>query len=222
MTEPYRVITFDCYGTLVDWQTGIFEAFRAEAARDGVALERSAVLSSYAEVEPAVQGETFRPYREVLQRTAVEVGRRVGWMIDLDRARFLPESLPDWPVFPDTNPALQRMRDAGRTLGILSNVDDDLIAGTCRHLDVEFAFIVTAQQVRSYKPRPAHFAAVAARTAGHSWLHVAQSLYHDVVPAHDRGLPVLWVDRGGEATAEETRPVAVVRDLAAAASWLLD
>lgn len=221
MTQPYRVLTFDCYGTLVDWQTGIVEAFRAEAAADGVALERSAVLSSYAEVEPAVQRETFRPYREVLQRTAVEVGRRVGWMIDLDRARFLPESLPDWPVFPDTNPALRRMRDAGRTLGVLSNVDDDLIAGTCRHLDVEFDFIVTAQHVRSYKPRPAHFAA-AARSAGHSWLHMAQSLYHDVIPAHARGLPVLWVDREGEATADETRPVAVVPDLAAAASWLLD
>jgi 2-haloacid dehalogenase/putative hydrolase of the HAD superfamily len=222
VTESYRVLTFDCYGTLVDWQTGIFEAFRAEAAADGVTLERSAVLSSYAEVEPTVQDETFRPYREVLRRTAVEVGRRAGWTIDPDRAQFLPESLPDWPVFPDTNPALRRMREAGRTLGILSNVDDDLIAGTCRQLDVQFDFIVTAQQVRSYKPRPAHFAAAAARTAGRPWLHVAQSLYHDVIPAHERGLPVLWVDRGGEATADETRPVAVVRDLAAAASWLLD
>jgi 2-haloacid dehalogenase/putative hydrolase of the HAD superfamily len=222
VTDPYRVLTFDCYGTLVDWQTGIFEAFRTEAAGDGITLDRAAVLSSYAEVEPAVQAETYRPYREVLRRTAVEVARRVGWTIDIDRARFLPERLPAWPVFPDTNPALRRMREAGRTLGILSNVDDDLIAATCRHLDVEFDFILTAQQLRSYKPQPAHFTAAAARTAGHSWLHVAQSLYHDVVPAHACGIPVLWVDRGGEATADETRPMAVVPDLAAAASWLLD
>lgn len=222
MRAAYRLLTFDCYGTLVDWETGIFRAFEAEAAKDGVALERSAVLAAYAGLEPAVQREAFRPYREVLQRTAVLVAARLGWTLDMDRARFLPESLPAWPVFADTNPALRRMHDAGLALAILSNVDDDLIALTRERLDVPFDFVVTAQQVRAYKPDPAHFVTATRHVAGRAWLHVAQSRFHDLIPAHEHGIPVMWVDRKGEATAAETRPIAVVRDLAEAASWLID
>ena len=222
MRRGYQLLSFDCYGTLIDWETGIAEAFREAAAREGVQLTRDAVLAAYAEVEPAVQGEAFRPYRDVLARTAVEVGRRLGWTIGNDEGRFLPESLPHWPVFPDTNPALRRMAAAGLELSMLSNVDDDLVAATCRRLDVPFAFIVTAQQVRAYKPAPAHFAAAAERAAGKRWLHVGQSWFHDVAPAGARGIPVLGVNRKGEATAGDGEPVAEVRDLAEAASWLLD
>lgn len=222
MSVPPEVVTFDCYGTLVDWESGIFEAFATEAARDGVTLDRSEVLATYAEREPAVQREQFRPYREVLQLTAAEVGARLGWPVKIDRARFLPEGLPDWPLFPDTNSALRRMHEAGLALGILSNVDDDLLAGTCRRLDVPFEFVVTAEQVRTYKPQPAHFTAAADHVAGRPWLHVAQSRFHDVIPAAARGIPVLWVDRNGEATGVEIGQVATVRDLDEAASWILE
>jgi 2-haloacid dehalogenase/putative hydrolase of the HAD superfamily len=222
VTPAYELLTFDCYGTLIDWETGIAEAFREAASRDGVTLERDAVLAAHAEVEPVVQREAFRPYRDVLARTAVEVGRRLGWAIGIERGRFLPESLPHWPVFPDTNAALRRLAAAGLELGILSNVDDDLIAATLRRLDAPFAFIVTAQQAQAYKPTPAHFIIAAERVAGRRWLHVAQSWFHDVVPASGRRIPVLWVNRKGEAAAADARPVGVVRDLADAASWLLD
>ncbi len=222
MKPAYQLLTFDCYGTLVDWETGIAEAFRKAAAREGVTLERDVVLAAYAEVEPAVQREAFRPYRDVLARTAVEVGRRLGWTIDIDQGRFLPQSLPHWPVFPDTNPALRRLSAAGLELGVLSNVDDDLFAATCRRFAVSFAFVVTAQRARAYKPAPAHFTLASKHAAGRRWLHVAQSWYHDVAPASERGIPVLWVNRKGEAVAGDAGPVGQVRDLADAASWLLD
>ncbi|MBI3982784.1 MAG: haloacid dehalogenase, partial [Gemmatimonadetes bacterium] len=127
MTSRFDVITFDCYGTLIDWETGIGEAVIVAAAADGVSLERAAVLQAYAEIEPVVEARAFRPYRDVLAVTAVEVAARLGWGLDSSRARFLPESLPAWRPFEDTNPALDRLRAAGLRLGILSNVDDDLL-----------------------------------------------------------------------------------------------
>src|SRR5262245_33959172 len=149
MTRRYDIITFDCYGTLIDWEAGISAAFAAAAAADGVRLNREAVLAAYVELEPVVESEAYRPYREVLAETARRAAARLGWTISDERAAFLPVSLPDWPPFTDTNPALERLAAAGHRLGILSNVDDDLLAATRRHFTVTFEPIITAQQVRS-------------------------------------------------------------------------
>jgi 2-haloalkanoic acid dehalogenase type II len=150
--RPYDVLTFDCYGTLIDWESGISESITAAARADGIETDREQILSTHAEVEPQIQSDTYRSYREVLAEVALAIARRLEWPLKTERARFLPDGLPGWRVFPDTNRALQRLKQQGYRLGILSNVDDDLLAGTRRQFSVGFDFLVTAEQVRSYKP----------------------------------------------------------------------
>jgi 2-haloalkanoic acid dehalogenase type II len=218
----FDVLSFDCYGTLIDWERGIAEAFAAAAGADGVSLDRAAVLRAYHEVEPRVQAERYRRYREVLALAARAVADRLGWVLAPGREAFLPESLPAWPPFPDTNDALRRLRDAGHRLIILSNVDDDLIAGTRRHLAVDFEAVVTAEQVGSYKPAPGHFAAARKRIGGAPWLHVAQSYFHDVQPARALGIPSAWINRKGERPLDDRGPDHEFRTLAAAADFLTE
>ncbi len=222
MERPYDILTFDCYGTLIDWEQGISRAFARAAAADGVQLEPAAVLTAYAEVEPAVEAGPYRRYRAVLGETARQVAARLGWPLPDARAGFLAESLPAWPPFPDTNPALERLAAAGYRLGILSNVDDDLLAATRRRFTVAFdpALIVTAEQVGSYKPAAGHFLTARQRVGAGRWLHVAQSYFHDVAPARALGIPVVWVNRKGERPLDGGRPDLEFRTLAELADWL--
>jgi 2-haloacid dehalogenase/putative hydrolase of the HAD superfamily len=196
--RAWDVITFDCYGTLVDWRGGIARAFREAAERDGDKIDDETVLALYNEIEPAVQAERYRSYRDVLTESARRVATRLGWSLSDARVTFLAESLPRWTPFPDTNAALERLVEAGYSLGILSNIDDDLFAATRRHLTVPFDMVVTAQQVRSYKPGHAHFETARERLGRRRWLHAAQSYFHDVVPAATQGVPVAWINRHGE------------------------
>jgi 2-haloalkanoic acid dehalogenase type II len=216
----HDVLTFDCYGTLIDWERGIGDAFAAAARADGVAVDRAAMLAAYHEIEPVVQAERYRSYRDVLALTARRVAEQLGWRLAAGRETFLPESLPSWPAFPDTNEALRRLAAAGHRLAILSNVDDDLLAGTRRHLTVAFDFVVTAQQVGSYKPAPAHFEAARKRIGDARWLHVAQSYFHDVVPARRLGIAAAWINRKRERAAGAERPDVEFSTLAEAADWL--
>lgn len=197
---PFDVVTFDCYGTLIDWERGIAEAFTAEARRAGREAGREAVIAAYHEVEPRVEASAFRPYREVLAESARLVAERLGWSMDESSTRAFAATLPDWPLFPDTGPALDRLARGGFHLGILSNVDDDLLAATLRHLPRVFdpELIVTAQAVGSYKPAVGHFLEAQARIGGRRWLHAAQSHFHDVTPAIALGVPVAWINRKGE------------------------
>lgn len=210
-------LTFDCYGTLVDWRQGIAGACLAKAAEIGVAMEREEILRLHAEIEPRVQAGPFASYRSVLTETA----RRIFATRDVelaDDARFLAESLPGWPPFADSRPALERLRRAGYRLGILSNVDDDLLAGTRERLGVEFDLLVTAQAVGSYKPAPGHFEEARRRIAGASWTHVAQSLFHDVEPARRLGIATVWIDRLGETPPRHLTGVERYGDLSAFAA----
>ena len=216
----FDALTFDCYGTLVDWERGISEAFAAAARADGVALDVAAVLRAYHEVEPRVQAERYRRYRDVLALTARGVADRLGWTLLPGRESFLAESLPSWPPFPDTNDALRRLKGAGHRLIILSNVDDDLLAGTRHHLAVEFDAVITAEQVGSYKPAPGHFEAARNRIGGAPWLHVAQSYFHDVQPARALGIPSAWINRKGERPLDDRGPDHEFRTLAEAADFL--
>lgn len=193
----FDVVTFDCYGTLIDWEDGIRAAFQSAAAEDGVSIAPDEILRGYALVEPAVEQGSFRKYRDVLGETASQVAQMLGWR--LSNPSVLAESLGSWKPFPDTNPALQRLRAAGIRLGILSNVDDDLLAATRRHLSVDFDLIITAEQVCSYKPAPAHFIAARKRIGSARWLHAAQSNFHDIVPANRLGIDSAWINRRREA-----------------------
>lgn len=217
----WEVLTFDCYGTLVDWESGIVNAFTEAAAAEGVVLDPGAVVEAYMEVEPEVEAGPFRPYREVLAETARRVARRLDWEMPSDRAAFLARSLPEWPLFEDTRPALERLRSAFDELAILSNVDDDLLRATRERIGVRFDWTVTAERVRSYKPAPAHFLTALDRLGGtERLLHVAASLYHDVAPALTLGLSVVWVNRNDEPVPEEPIPDHVVSDLNELADWL--
>jgi len=216
----FDFITFDCYGTLIDWESGIVNAFQSEAARDGVHLQRPEIVAAYHIEEPVVESAAFRTYREVLGETAMRVAARLGWKLEGDGAGFLAASLPAWQPFADTASALERLA-AQFKLGILSNVDDDLIAETRRHFTVDFDLLITAQQVRSYKPSHGHFKAALARLEGKRFLHAAQSYFHDVVPCCELGLPVAWVNRKGEhSDAGGPQPTYEVRNLSELADLL--
>jgi 2-haloacid dehalogenase/putative hydrolase of the HAD superfamily len=219
--DRVRVVTFDCYGTLIDWETGIWNAFREAAAHDGVTFDRDKLITAYHAIEPEVESEPFRPYRDVLAETARRVAARCGWTISTDRAAFLPASVGAWPPFADTNAALERLAGKHR-LGILSNVDEDLLEATRSRLSVEFDFWVTADRVESYKPDLAHFEAARPYVGDPAgWLHVAQSLFHDVAPANCVNVPVVWVNRKGEERPPDgPLPDREVPDLASLADWL--
>ncbi len=216
----WETVSFDCYGTLVDWEAGIRGAFRQAAAADGVELDGDRIISAYHAIEPQVQSEDYRSYREVLAATALGVARRLGWHLEPQRARFLAESLPDWPVFPDTRPALERLKSRF-AIAILSNVDDDLLRGSIDRIGVEFDWTITAERVRSYKPAPAHFRAALERAGGAArLLHAAASYFHDIGPAAELGIAAVWINRKAEQAPRKGGPRHTVSDLTELVDWL--
>jgi 2-haloacid dehalogenase/putative hydrolase of the HAD superfamily len=220
MMPRYDVITFDCYGTLIDWESGIADAFQRAAAADDIVLRRPDILREYANTERHVEGEEYRPYRDVLQETATRAAFALGWPVSYDDAGFLAGSVPSWRPFPDTNPALEHLVAAGCRLGILSNIDDDLIAATRKHFTVDFDLVITAQQMRSYKPGLAHFTAARERIGDARWLHAAESNFHDIVPANTLGVPNAWINRHGELPLPGGMPTLEFRDLGSFAAAL--
>jgi 2-haloalkanoic acid dehalogenase type II len=188
-------------------------------AETGGRLAPRAVLAADEQIEPVVEAERYRSYREVLTESAVRVAHQLGWALPPARGGFLAESLPRWIPFPDTNAALERLFKAGYQLGILSNVDDDLLEATRRHFTVPFDLIVTAQQVGSYKPADGHFLTARRRIGGRPWLHAARSHFHDVTPCRRLGIPVAWINRAGE-PGREPRPDRELATLTALADWL--
>lgn len=218
MERPFDIITFDCYGTLIDWENGIANAFLSAALEDGISLRRDDVLRTYEHHEQIVEHEQYRAYRDVLALTALRVAESLGW--PLENGTFLPESLPRWTPFADTNRALERLSAAGYRLGILSNVDDDLLEETRRHFTVDFDLIITAQQVGSYKPAPGHFIAAKERIGSARWLHAAQSNFHDIVPVNAMSIPTAWVNRRNDTPLPGGIPTHEVRDMAGLAELL--
>jgi len=205
--SSFEALTFDCYGTLVDWERGILDALRPTLRAHDVEAEDEEILERFGRLEPTVQAERFRPYREVLGEVARRFGGELGFRPTEAEVDAFAGSVGAWPPFPDTVAALQELSRRYR-LAIVSNVDDDLFADTARGLGVTFAEVVTAQQVGAYKPAPRHFDEVLRRLAlpRQRVLHVAQSLFHDIAPARDLGFTCVWVNRragrpGGGATA---------------------
>src|SRR2546430_1899282 len=189
-------MTFDCYGTLIDWETGIRDAFHRAMARTGAGLGLEAkAFEVYEEEERRVGRE--KPhllYRDVLAKTSLNVARKIGWKLSESQSNFLVNELPTWTPFPDTNPSLGKL-SRKYTLGILSNVDNNLLAGTLKHFTSPFEIIVTAENVRSYKPAPAHFEEARKIIGERSWVHVAASWYHDIEPVVRLGIKAVWVNR---------------------------
>jgi 2-haloacid dehalogenase len=194
--ESIRLITFDCYGTLIDWENGMLAALRPMFSRDGQKPDDARLLEFYGEIEAELESGPYLPYRQVLAETAQQMGRRLGVEVSPRQGAEFAESLTRWNPFHDTVVALQSMAKKFR-LGIISNVDDDLFTETRKKLPVEFAFVVTAQQVRSYKPAQQNFQEALRRGGVDKTqvLHAGQSLYHDVAPANALGIRNVWVNR---------------------------
>lgn len=218
----FDIVTFDCYGTLVDWRGGIRRAMTDAASRRGIELSAERVLELHVEIEPTFQVGEYRSYREVLRLTAIEIARRLGWNLAADEAGFLADSLPQWSIFPDTLPALEAMRTAGIRLGILSNIDDDLLDGTLQQFNIPIDLRVTAEDVRGYKPGLAHFNRATELIGNARWLHAAQSLRHDIVPALQQGLFPAWINRLHEPLPKALHPDWEFPDLQSLAAALVD
>ncbi len=206
----FRALTFDCYGTLTDWETGLLGALRPILRAHGSKLRDEQILALYAELEPLAQNP-YRRYREVLQEVVRGFGQRLGFQASDAEVRALPDSLQNWLPFPDTVAALRKLQTRYR-LAIISNTDDDLFASTAPHLQVEFDQVITAEQARAYKPSlaPFHLALERMGLPREQVLHVGQSVYHDVVPAKSLGLATVLVRRRGFGA---TRAMAETPDL---------
>ena len=191
-----RALSFDCYGTLIDWERGILEALAPWVSRFGAPK----VLAGFGAVEPDLEhAHPTWPYRQIVAEVHRQMTRELGLPPDDAAAARFAETISEWPPFPDTVPALRRLKTRFQ-LFILSNVDEASITGTLKQLEVPFDGVFTAEQIGSYKPNPRNFDFLLAQLAArdikpHQVIHVAQSLYHDHGPAQAAGLKTVWIDR---------------------------
>ena len=184
-------VTTDCYGTLIDWEKGISEACAKEAEKDGFSFESEAFLARFF---------------EVLRRTIIKVAGEIGWEVEPSRAQFLPDSVAYWLPFRESNAAMDRL-GKNFEIGIISNIDDKMLGISRRHLRTQLDLVVTAQQVRSYKPDNTHFKECARRLGSKKgWLHIGCNYDTDVAPLLKMKVPVIWVNRHGEKLAGRKRP----------------
>jgi len=195
----YNALSFDCYGTLIDWEAGIAAVLGPWVRRFDPSITDEQVLVAYSENEAAVENEAPGTlYPDVLREAFRRTGKDLGFDVSNEDADALGTSVPDWPAFPDSSDALQRLKKHYKLI-ILSNVDRESFAGSNKRLDVEFDEILTAQDIGSYKPNPANFDALLRRVeeigSTGQLLHVAQSLFHDHVPGKKAGLPSVWINR---------------------------
>jgi 2-haloacid dehalogenase len=219
--KRFEILTFDCYGTLINWEAGILSTLHRILAAHGQKVEDAALLKLYGDFELLSEQGSFHPYREVLQSVVRRFGAQLGFSPTDEEARSLPDSLASWKPWPDTVDALRQLKTRFR-LAILSNVDDDLFASTRPQLQVEFDEVITAQQAKAYKPSLEMFELALSRiqAPAHRVLHVGQSIYHDVIPAQSLGLATVWVNRPsaragvGAVKAAEAKPDLEVSSLA--------
>lgn len=193
---PDRWATFDCYGTLIDWNQGIGDALQ----RLWPDADRALLLRCYHEVEPQVQAVGARPYREVLGACTWQIAATLGLRAAAGAGTALAESLPTWPPFPEVPEALQELRDQGWRLAVLSNTDPDLLDASLTALGVPVDLTVTVAEAGSYKPAPGHWEAFRAISGvgADRHVHVAASPYHDIAACAELGIPALWINRLGE------------------------
>jgi 2-haloacid dehalogenase len=216
----FEILTFDCYGTLMDWESGILSALRRILSAHGKEIDDSVLLQLYGDFEQRFEQGAFLPYREILESVVRQFAAELRFIPTAEEIRSLPDSLSTWKPWPDTVAALDRLKTRFK-LAILSNVDDDLFALTRPQLQVDFDEVITAQQAQAYKPSLKLFELALSRinTPAHRVLHIGQSIYHDVIPAQALGLATVWVNRPsarpgvGAVKAAEAKPDLTVSSL---------
>jgi len=205
LPKDIKLVTFDVYGTLIDWETGIYEAFKKEADKDGFTIEREVLMPIFKHHHIEMQLRAYELYAEVLRRTAQAVAAELEWPLEPVRSNFLPESVPYWKPFPEAVKQLTRIRKKFGT-GLISNIDDKMLGWSRRHIPADMDIVVTAQQVRAYKPELAHFKECARRIGGKKgWVHVGSDIYHDVEPCFKSRVPVVWLNREKEEWKSKSR-----------------
>jgi 2-haloacid dehalogenase len=231
--DDIRILTFDCYGTLIDWETGILAAVRPWLDRVGLSASDDDVLRAFALAEgPAQRAHPRAPYPEILSLAAGAMASALGIEVRDDERAALAGSVGDWPAFPDAHAALVELKGRFR-LGILSNVDRASFARSEQRLGVELDVVMTAEDIGSYKPDLANFRFLIedlARRgiARHEILHVAQSLHHDIAPARQVDLKCVWIDRRrgrpgfGATPPSDATADAAFGGLAELARWVAD
>lgn len=209
----YRYLTFDCYGTLIDWRTGIEQEIRGVLG--DIPVRGRELLAKYAEAE-AAEERTYKKYSEVLRRTVLTVSGELGMKMSNEAAIRFAASVPRWPAFSDTGRFLRDMGSLGFKRYILSNVDNDLLEETIKRNGLQVEGTVTAEEVGSYKPRPGHWTRFMQRSGAREEdvLHIAQSVYHDIVPTQELGISSAWVNRYGEPMPRGVCPLYVTDSLA--------
>jgi len=217
----FEILTFDCYGTLIDWESGILSTLRRILSAHGKRIDDATILKLYGDFEQRSEQGAFHPYREVLETVVRHFAVELRFDPTAEEVRSLPDSLSTWLPWPDTVAALRQIKTRFK-LAILSNVDDDLFAQTRPQLGVDFDEVITAQQAQAYKPSLKLFELALSRiqVPAHRVLHVGQSIYHDVIPAQALGLATVWVNRPsarpgvGAVKAAEAKPDLTVSSLA--------
>jgi 2-haloacid dehalogenase len=213
--DDFDVLTFDCYGTLIDWETGLLAALRAPLTAHGIAESDEDVLRAFARHEAELEAGPYHRYRDVLGGVLKAMLAHFGEAASPDEIAAFGGSVADWPAFPDSAPALARLQSRFK-LGVITNCDDDLFAASEARLGITFDWVVTAQQAKRYKPNPRGFELAFERIGlpPSRILHVAQSLFHDHVTAKRLGLSTVWVDRrAGRAGSGATPPANATPDL---------
>ena len=212
--EDYKVLTFDCYGTLIDWESGILSALKPMLLQNGISAEDNELLELYAEFESQAENGEYVKYKEVLKSVALEFASFFNFELNGVSEYFISESIKNWMPFPDTVDALNSLQRKYK-LAILSNIDNDLFIFSADKLSVDFDYVFTSEDIGSYKPSRRNFEYAISKIGlpKENLLHVAQSLYHDIAVANSLNISTLWVNRRNDSTGSDTTPDLEVPDL---------
>ncbi len=210
-----KYITFDCYGTLIDWEGGIRKAIKKLSDKNSFNLDLNGITDKYIKAELKVEAEKYRKYHEVLQLSAKKLLKERGFDISDDDALEFANSIYSWQPFPETHATLVRLKEKGYKLIILSNIDNEIIKRSIALMEIDFDGVVTAEEVGSYKPAYGHWQEMLKRfnAKKEEVLHVAASYIHDIIPAKEQGFDAVWINRNNEKPTREIRPDMEFADL---------
>lgn len=208
MFKDKRYITFDCYGTLIDWEGGIRSAAKKLSDKNGFSLSLDGISDRYIKVELEVEAEQYRKYHEVLQLSAKKLFKQEGFDISIEDALEFADSIFSWQPFSETHDTLAILKDKGYKLVILSNIDNEIIKKSIELMGTDFDGVVTAEEVGSYKPAYGHWQEMLRRfnVKKAEVLHVAASYIHDIIPAKEQGFNAIWINRNNELPTREIKP----------------
>ena len=207
-----KYLTFDCYGTLIDWRAGIEREL--VSAFGELPVAGAGLLDAYIAAEKEEEG-SYKKYRQVLESTSLALAKKFGKPARVSAAEEFAASVPSWPAFPDTADTLRALGKMGYKRYILSNVDTDLLLGTIETHGLEVDGFVTAEEAGSYKPQPGHWTAFMQKTGARKdgIIHVAQSIYHDIIPTQAMGIQSVWVNRYAERLPPDAAPACIVDNM---------